>query len=887
MSAEVSVLPDAPGSYAGTIDFTFPDVQTLRFVNPDGTPATTGILDLSTDESRQRPDETFETVQTSLHWDLADGPAQMLVGGGDFRFTLNAGNGYSLEDPSIISSEPGGMLFTIPTVRTLHISGTAPPGDPSDPTSIQVLCGPDDNRVEVAEDGRYELELLTIDTAQCTLRLEAHVNETQVSISRPVTFINGFGTADFSIPDDLDVTVTDAEGSAVTDAVMYMSSSGELPMPDGVIATVVTDAQFGLDGSGPTTVSVVRAAEQGYQIQFDGGSRYSGTVNTLGETAVDIGLPPFARIEVTGAVHGWAAGHDGSVRMTCGGDSTTANVDVDGNYAAVLDTFVPPTCSLYLDAEADGTSIGELRQVTPGVVNNGVVSKSADFELPPLVTLHAVDSAEEPVVLIGWISSHAYSVAMPDGGVADVSTQVSGLSFTGSPQFARLTRTSGGWSYLTDGEEYQSEGDADWSGSGDMTFVALDPAPGAWVAGAPNASADGDGVTDVVEGLAPNSGDGNYDGIPDAEQADVTSLTASTGGYVTVALTEPPGAVFGPVAAVAPGTYPAPPAGVTLPNGLVGFEIDGLTPGETTRVRIYSSSAGDANGYAKWHDDQWEVLPSDRVTIDVTGGFVELTLTDGGMGDDDGIADGTIVDPGGLAVIADQQPPVIDCAPAPTVLVRGGRPDQLYGLGRRQRLGRHCRRIVRAVDVGERWDRDLIGHHRLTAGLRHGEQLHHGRSGHRAEGRQAGPEHRRDVAGRGSIAGPGDDHRCRVHLFRQRLRLTHVRGYGGGRRGRAGRDPWFADVRRHGDRRRGQHVDQHRHLHGDGSQPGTCRTGRHGCRWAGADRVAEQRNRAHGLLHGRRRERSVLGERALDERGRLPASHRSGYVGVCVVRLLR
>ena len=343
MFAEVSVLPDAPGSYAGTIDFTFPDVQTLRFVNPDGTPATTGILDVSTDESRQRPDETFETVQTSLHWDLADGPAQMLVGGGDFRFTLNAGNGYSLEDPSIISSEPGGMLFTIPTVRTLHISGTAPPGDPSDPTSIQVLCGPDDNRVEVAEDGRYELELLTIDTAQCTLTLEAHVNETQVSISRPVTFINGFGTADFSIPDDLDVTVTDAEGSAVTDAFMYMFSSGELPMPDGVIAAVVTDAQFGLDGSGPTTVSVVRAAEQGYQIRFDGGSRYSGTVNTLDETAVDIGLPPFARVEVTGEVHGWASGHGGSVRMTCGGDSVTASVDVEGNYAAVLDTFVPPT----------------------------------------------------------------------------------------------------------------------------------------------------------------------------------------------------------------------------------------------------------------------------------------------------------------------------------------------------------------------------------------------------------------------------------------------------------------------------------------------------------------------------------------------------------------
>ena len=46
--------------------------------------------------------------------------------------------------------------------------------------------------------------------------------------------------------------------------------------------------------------------------------------------------------------------------------------------------------------------------------------------------------------------------------------------------------------------------------------------------------ADLDGVADAVEAAAPNSGDGNADGIPDSKQASVASLpAASSGQYVT------------------------------------------------------------------------------------------------------------------------------------------------------------------------------------------------------------------------------------------------------------------------------------------------------------------------------------------------------------------
>lgn len=46
---------------------------------------------------------------------------------------------------------------------------------------------------------------------------------------------------------------------------------------------------------------------------------------------------------------------------------------------------------------------------------------------------------------------------------------------------------------------------------------------------------------------------------------------------------------------------------------------------------------------------KWSLLPDDRVQI--FDNRVEITLTDGGIGDDDGLANGRISDPGGIAIV--------------------------------------------------------------------------------------------------------------------------------------------------------------------------------------------------------------------------------------------
>ena len=97
-----------------------------------------------------------------------------------------------------------------------------------------------------------------------------------------------------------------------------------------------------------------------------------------------------------------------------------------------------------------------------------------------------------------------------------------------------------------------------------------------------------------------------------------------------------------------PQTLPAAPPDVTFPHGLFTFTISGLNPGDQATVTItFPSDPG--SQYWKFQNGEYFQMPSELVVI--TGNQVILTLTDGGVGDADGEANGTIVDPGGPVVV--------------------------------------------------------------------------------------------------------------------------------------------------------------------------------------------------------------------------------------------
>ena len=101
---------------------------------------------------------------------------------------------------------------------------------------------------------------------------------------------------------------------------------------------------------------------------------------------------------------------------------------------------------------------------------------------------------------------------------------------------------------------------------------------------------------------------------------------------------------------------------MTLPSGLTSFVLDDIPTGSTQTVSVWMGSLDGVNAYAKYDPDTgaWTTLPADRVQV--VDDHIDITLTDGGTGNNDGVANGAISDPGGYAKVSatgDTTPPVV------------------------------------------------------------------------------------------------------------------------------------------------------------------------------------------------------------------------------------
>jgi CSLREA domain-containing protein len=174
---------------------------------------------------------------------------------------------------------------------------------------------------------------------------------------------------------------------------------------------------------------------------------------------------------------------------------------------------------------------------------------------------------------------------------------------------------------------------------------------------------DHDGVDNTIESGAPNNGDGNNDGILDSQQANVASLpNVVDGAYLTLAA--PDGIALSAVEATAVPLLPTMPD-ATFPIGLVGFAIQGLTPGAAVDVTLYLPTNVTVNSYYKY--GRTPLNPEARLYgfrspsapgAEILSDRIILHLIDGQRGDDDLSANGTIVDPGGPALAANTPPTV-------------------------------------------------------------------------------------------------------------------------------------------------------------------------------------------------------------------------------------
>lgn len=165
---------------------------------------------------------------------------------------------------------------------------------------------------------------------------------------------------------------------------------------------------------------------------------------------------------------------------------------------------------------------------------------------------------------------------------------------------------------------------------------------------------DGDGITEAIENGAPNGGDGNNDGIADASQANVTSfVNAVSGGYTTLELDD--NCSVTSVSAAADTTNSVSDKGYTYPTGMINFSANCGVPGYTTSVKLYIYGAQSGLTVRKYNDatKQYATIGNAVQTSQVIGAqtvqVISYSVTDGGSLDTDGVVNGSIVDPVGLA----------------------------------------------------------------------------------------------------------------------------------------------------------------------------------------------------------------------------------------------
>ena len=279
------------------------------------------------------------------------------------------------------------------------------------------------------------------------------------------------------------------------------------------------------------------------------------------------------------------------------------------------------------------------------------------------------DMDEDKVVVATFKSTQPVNIKTPEGNVVwgiDKNGHIGWVPGARQPSRSvkiELTR-DGGITFETLFASTPDDREEDWTVTGPPTDLARirvsnvgDPS----ITGTSGLfticdESDGDNVCDDVENLAPNTGDGNNDGIPDSTQANVASLpNAVDGSYVTLVSLN--GTSLAGVRAV---ENPSPrdvPAAVAFPVGLLEFMVNSIFPGGSATVQLLLPSGIAVDTYYKFGPtpadpaDHWYEFLFDGTTgAEIVIGTVSIHFVDGQHGDDDLSSNGQIVEPGAPAV---------------------------------------------------------------------------------------------------------------------------------------------------------------------------------------------------------------------------------------------
>ncbi len=95
-----------------------------------------------------------------------------------------------------------------------------------------------------------------------------------------------------------------------------------------------------------------------------------------------------------------------------------------------------------------------------------------------------------------------------------------------------------------------------------------------------------------------------------------------------------------------PNTLPAPPSGIAVQQHLVGFQIQTNNAGDTVTVGVtFPNPVPAGSQFWKFQNAHWFQVDPAQIGSNDGDNFITVTITDGGLGDSDGMANGMIDDP--------------------------------------------------------------------------------------------------------------------------------------------------------------------------------------------------------------------------------------------------
>ena len=169
---------------------------------------------------------------------------------------------------------------------------------------------------------------------------------------------------------------------------------------------------------------------------------------------------------------------------------------------------------------------------------------------------------------------------------------------------------------------------------------------------------DSDTIPDAIENGSPNNGDGNNDGIADSIQPTVTSFVSATSGDYTTFVTSGCSS-NGYVTSIAESSLDTTDTGFQYPYGLTDFVLN-CSRGDIVTIDKYiftpQSELTDLS-IRKYRPatHSFEAIPNSNVVSENIGGehvlHLNYSIQDGQSLDDDGLENGIIVDPMGLAQV--------------------------------------------------------------------------------------------------------------------------------------------------------------------------------------------------------------------------------------------